>query len=223
MNRFRFVIVIVLIVAIGAVLYFNKKVENSITDIPTPTDTDLGVQPSTTKDRVPSKYVCVGEYCDGSMNDDNPASRTVLQIPLIKDGGNVGCGVGVFFAPHAVPKTTAVLDATYRLLFDLKATPEIAADGFRNTVGAYTKLHYQSVSIKDGTAKLMLTGSMYGPGHCGEPELREQINQAAFQFDTVKKIEVYLNGKIFDWCSTSDADPSEDRCDTTPKYWIDTK
>jgi hypothetical protein len=216
-----FKIIVVLILLVGVYLLLEK--DTTTAPVPPPTTDAVQEIPTPQTDRMPSKYVCVGEYCDGSMDDDNPASRTVLQIPLIKDGGSVGCGVGIFFAPHAVPKTTRVLDATYRLLFDLKATPEIAADGFRNTVGAYTKLHYQSVSIKDGTAKLMLTGTMYGPGHCAEPELREQINQAAFQFGSVKKIEVYLNGTLFDWCTTSDADPSESRCDTTPRYWIDTR
>jgi hypothetical protein len=177
----------------------------------------------TQKDRVPSQYACVGEYCDGSMQDDNPSSRTVLKIPLVKQGGNIGCGSGIFFAPHWVPKTTAVLDATYRLLFDLKPWPEIEGDGFHNTVGSYLGLHYDSVSITNGSAKLMLSGNMAGPGHCAEPELRAQIDQAAFQFDSVKKIEVYLNGKVFDWCTTSDADVEESHCDTTPRYWIDSK
>jgi hypothetical protein len=175
------------------------------------------------KDRVPSRFACVGEYCDGSMQDDNSSSRTVLKIPLVKQGGNVGCGSGIFFAPHWIPKTTAVLDATYRLLFDIKAWPEIATDDFHNTVGNYLGLHYDSVSITNGTAKLMLSGNMTGPGHCAEPELREQINQAAFQFDSVNKIEVYLNGALFDWCATSDADVEESHCDTTPQYWIDSE
>jgi len=212
----KVIVVLVFLLIVGAAIFVatkskeNEKVEPTPS---TPVEDKIILE-----DRVPSRYVCVGEYCDGSMQDDNPASRTVLQIPLIKEGGNIGCGVGIFFAPHWTPKTSAVLDATYRLLFDLKPLPEIATDGFRNTVGEYLGLHYKSVSIVDGTAKLMLTGNMTGPGHCAEPELRAQINQAAFHFDSVKKIEVYLNGKLFDWCSMSDADPSEDGCDTTPKY-----
>ena len=222
----------VLIVA-GAIYYSFKKSEPVVEVTPKPSDGVVvnkpnpkpiePTKPVVQKDRVPSRYVCVGEFCDGSGDPESVSSRTVVQIPLIKDGGNVGCGVGVFYAPHTVAKTTGVLDATYRLLFDLKPNPEISADAFRNTLGGYTKLHYDSVSITNGTAKVMLSGTMYGPGHCAEPEMRAQVNQAAFYFDTVKKVEVYLNGKLFDWCTTSDADPSEDRCDTTPRYWIDTK
>ncbi len=173
-------------------------------------------------DRKPSRYSCVGEFCDGS-GSGNQGSLTVLKIPLVSTGGNIGCGSKIFFVPHAVPKTTAVLDATYKMLFDIKPEPEIKSDDIRNPIGSYTKLFYQSVSIKDGVAKVMLSGSMYGPGHCSFPEIREQINQSAFQFNTVDKIEVYLNGKIFDWCSVSDADVSESKCDTTPRYWIDEK
>lgn len=222
MNKNNGIIVVVALLLIAGAVYFGttKSKENEKLE---PTPDVLVDEKVVLDDRVPSRYVCVGEYCDGSMQDDNPNSRTVLQIPLIKEGGNIGCGVGIFFAPHWTPKTPAVLDATYRLLFDLKSQPEIASDGFRNTVGSYLGLHYKSVSITNGTAKLMLLGNMVGPGHCAEPELRAQINQAAFQFDSVKKIEVYLNGKLFDWCSMSDADPSEDKCDTTPKYWINTK
>lgn len=222
MNKNSIVIIVVALLLIAGAVYFTRTKQPEVEKVePTP---NIPVEEKVVlMNRVPSRYVCVGEYCDGSMEGDNQASRTVLQIPLIKEGGNIGCGVGIFFAPHWTPKTPAVLDATYRLLFDLKSQPEIASDGFRNTVGEYLGLHYKSVSIVDGTAKLMLEGNMYGPGHCAEPELRAQINQTAFKFDSVKKIEVYLNGKLFDWCQTSQADPSEDKCDTTPKYWIDTK
>ncbi len=175
------------------------------------------------KTRVPSNYVCVGEYCDGSMDsDDYKEKYTVLQIPLITDGGNLGCGAKLFYAPHAVSKTTAVLDATYRLLFDLKPTPEIPADGFRNVVGAYTQLFYDRVILQNGVAQLYLTGTMYGPGHCAEPELRAQIDQAALQFPTVQKLEVYLNGKIFDWC-TMDMSDGEGPCPEKPQLWITQK
>lgn len=173
-------------------------------------------------ERKPSRYICVGEFCDGS-GSGNQGSLTVLNIPLITSGGNVGCGSKVIFAPHIVPKTTAVLDATYKMLFDLKTEPEIKTDDIRNPIGSYTNLFYKSVSIKDKIAKVMLEGSMYGPGECSKPDIREQINQSAFQFETVNKVEVYLNGKIFDWCLLDEADFSESKCDVIPRYWIDEK
>lgn len=233
------IILVLVLVFLGGYFYFNNTRQeaniliqdnqsnisiDSTDEIKTEEQGSVLPTNSTLKpERKPSRYACVGEFCDGSGSGDPVSSYTVLQIPLIKEGGNIGCGVSVFFAPHVVPKTEAVLDATYRLLFDIKATPEIPEDGFQNVVGAYSRLYYDSVSIKDGTAKLMLSGQMYGPGHCAVPAFNAQINQAAFQFDTVKKLEVYLNGSLFDFCSISDADVSESKCDKIPQYWIATK
>ena len=169
-------------------------------------------------ERVPSRYVCVGEYCDGSGIGDD-VERTVLQIPLIQDGGDIGCGAEVFFAPHFTDKTATPLDETYQLLFDLKPMPEIPSDGFRNAVGMYTQLHYESVNLVDGMAKVFLTGNLYGSGHCSFPEIREQIIQAALQFETVTSVEVYLNDEIYDWCE-QDMSDGEGSCPEVPDYWV---
>lgn len=224
------VVIIIILLAVGIVYFFSNnskqeenKIENNLqTNTPLEETAVDTVNENTVLDRKPSRLSCVGEFCDGS-GSGNQGALTVLKIPLVSTGGNIGCGSKIFFAPHAVPKTTAVLDATYKMLFDIKSEPEIKSDNIRNPIGSYTKLFYQSVSIKDGVAKVMLTGGMTGPGECSFPEVREQINQSAFQFETVKKIEVYLNGGIFDWCSVSDADVSESKCDKTPRYWIDEK
>jgi hypothetical protein len=228
------ILIVLMVIAIVIMLgdkqkYFsflkgNKEVQIEIqTEEQREAADDFYAQDSHYKERFPSRYSCVGEYCDGSMNGDDPSMRTVLQIPLVTQGGTVGCGAKIFYAPHATAKTSAVLDATYKLLFDIKTEPEIKADGFRNTLGGYTKLFYDSVAIKDGTAKLYLTGSMSSSGVCADPEVRAQINAAAFYFDSVKKIEVYLNGKLYDWCEADLAGPEVSHCDTTPRYWIDTK
>lgn len=229
------IILILFILGMGAWLLVQKNTNTSQSVISQPTRTVESLETSqplplkseteidTIKTRTPSKYVCVGEYCDGSgESDDYLKKNTVLQIPLTTDGGNLGCGAKLFFAPHAIPKTTTVLDATYRLLFDLKSNSEIPTDGFRNAVGAYTQLFYDSVILHNGVAKLYLSGTMYGPGHCAEPELRAQIDQAALQFPTVQKLEVYLNGKIFDWC-TMDLSDGEGPCPEKPQLWVTEK
>ncbi len=234
-NLFKILFGIIIVAIVILLLIFLPKRNVKQNDNPlaiVPSETKSETVPEVTKntntqntqsDRVPSRFACVGEYCDGSMESDNYLEKyTVLQIPLITDGGNLGCGAKIFFAPHAVPKTTAVLDATYKLLFDIKQEPEISADGFRNVVGAYTQLFYDSVTLNNGVAKLYLSGTMYGPGHCAEPELRAQIEQAALQFSTVQKLEVYLNGKIFDWC-TMDMSDGEGPCPEKPQLWITEK
>jgi hypothetical protein len=222
----------IMIISIGAWTVVQKNTNSPELVIPEPliiSDSPEALQPTlkpitntgAAKNRVPSKYACVGEFCDGSGIGGNDFS--VVKIPLIKNGGDIGCDAGLFFAPHIVPKTTAVLDATYKLLFDLKQEPEIKADGFRNTVAGYSELFYDRVILLDnGTAKVYLTGSMSGPGHCAEPEMSAQIAQAALQFPSVKKLEVYLNEKIFDWC-TMDVSDGEGPCPEKPQLWITEK
>lgn len=225
MQNKRFIgIIVFLIVLIIIMIVFGMGKKNPSPSTPVPGEVPSEESPSekppvdASKERVPSRYACVGEYCDGSMSGET--NFTVIKIPLITDGGSVGCGAKIFFAPHTVtPKTTAVLDATYKLLFDIKHTPEIPSDGFRNTVAAYPRLFYEKTTLTNGTAKVYLTGSMYGPGHCAEPEIREQIPAAALQFDTVKRVEIYLNNKIFDWCAM-DVSDGEGPCPETPQLWV---
>jgi len=176
---------------------------------------------TTNATRTPSKFVCVGEYCDGSAQGDD-LELTVLQIPLIQDGGTIGCGAEIFFAPHGISKTKTPLDETYKLLFDLKPVPEIQIDSFRNPIGNYTQLLYKSVILKDGIAKVYLTGNLYSPGHCSLPEIRAQITSASLRFNTVNTVEVYLNGTVYNWCEQDQSD-GEGLCPETPDYWTETK
>jgi hypothetical protein len=173
----------------------------------------------TEEQRVPQREICVGEYCDGSMSGEQ--NFTVVNIPLITDGGDVGCGADLFFAPHVVaPSTPAVLDATYRTLFSLKESSEVPSDNIRNVIAREQLLFYDSVRLEDTVATLYLEGSLSSIAHCAVPEFRAQIEQAALQFGTVDTLEVYLNNERFNWCEYSDADPSESGCDMDPKYWI---
>lgn len=174
-------------------------------------------------DREPSRYACVGEYCDGSMSGDNYLEEyTVLKIPFIRDGGQIGCGVDIFYGYDHIAKTSAVLKATYERLFDIKEFPEIVEDGFRNTVGAFRKTFFDKVTLSNGLAKVYLYGSIVSPGTCADPEFKAQIEAAAFQFSNVESLEVYLNGKIFDWC-TLDMSDGEGACGQGSKLWITNK
>jgi hypothetical protein len=222
-------IFILVVVAIALALVFWMKFDTKKAMIETPVEeteeeiTEETLEEATPEVRTPTEPICVGEYCDGSMSGDDYLEKyTVLQIPLTADGGTIGCGAKIVFAPHAVSKTRGVMDATYKLLFDLKPSSEIVEDGLRNVVGAYTHLFYDSVTLKNGTAKLYLSGSMYGPGHCAEPELRAQIEQGALQFETVNKLEVYLNGELFNWCEMDMSD-GEGPCPEQPQYWVVSK
>lgn len=223
-NNF-FIYTTLIIVIIGLICYILYYKINTTTPVQTDNPPQIGqTKDPITGDRIPSRFACVGEYCDGSMSGDDYLNKyTVVKIPLVKDGGNIGCNVGIFFAPHTVPKTKAVLDATFRLLFDIKHSPEIKEDGFRNTVAAFSKTFFDQVTLNDsGLAKIYLTGSVMSLGTCADPEFKAQIEEAAFQYETVKKLEVYLNGKLFDWC-TLDVSDGEGVCKNGPQYWISSK
>ncbi|MEA4910779.1 hypothetical protein SDC9_07724 [bioreactor metagenome] len=207
-----------------------ENVASSTLEVSTTTDTIFADSPAIvqikdpeTGNRIPSRYACIGEYCDGSMYGDNHKEIfTVIQVPLIKDGTTIGCGADIFYAPHAVPKTEKVLETTYSLLFDIKHGPEISTDGFRNTVAGFEKTFFDKVVLNNGIAKVYLTGSVMSPGICADPEFKAQIEAAAFQFDSVKEVQVYLNDKRFDWCIL-DLSDGEGPCKAGPQYWITVK
>lgn len=172
-------------------------------------------------ERIPTRYACVGEYCDGSMSGESE-KYTVIKLPFIKEGGEIGCGVSVFYSLDTVPKTTAVLEATYKRLFDIKMWPEIKEDGFHNTVASFNYLYFDKATLQDGLVKVYLLGQVTSPGTCADPEFKAQIEAVAFQFPNVSKIEVYLNNKLFDWCLL-DVSDGEGGCNKSPKYWITEK
>ncbi|PID52086.1 MAG: hypothetical protein CR972_03615 [Candidatus Moraniibacteriota bacterium] len=144
---------------------------------------------------------------------------TMISVPFIFGTGNVGCGVGIKFVSYKVEHTQSVLDIVYRKLFDsgLEISPE-----YRNPILSYEFLMYDSVVLSNGNARVYLSGDMRGPGHCTLPEIRALIDEAAFQFDTVDTVTVYLNGEIYDWCE-KDLSDGETGCPAKKKLWIDRK
>lgn len=213
---------LIIILALGYVLLNAVLSSPEVSLEPDFTEEEVSVEETPVDPREPTREICVGEYCDGHMSGED--DYTTVYVALLTSGGDVGCGSKVFLAPHVVtPKTLAVLDASFDVLFDLKALPEILADDIRNVVGNETNLHYNKVVLEDGVAKLYLTGSTTTVMHCAIPDFQAQIESTAFQFDTVQTLEVYKNGELWDWCDYSDADPQESGCDTTPKLWVVSK
>ena len=154
---------------------------------------------------------------DDRDKEKKTQDQITVNVPLIFGQGNIGCGVGMKFVPYQVAQTTGVMNASYEKLFSLPYEP---LNTYQNTLHRYNQLQYQSVSLLNGTAKVYLTGTMYGPGHCAEPEMRAQISQTALQFLTVHTVEVYLNGVIYDWCAMDESD-GEGGCPENPRLWID--
>lgn len=159
-------------------------------------------------------------------NEEEVLETTQVSIPLASldkpgDFGPFGCQQYINFHTLEIPKTQAVLDGVYTQLFSLpyEAIPGVED---KNIIASQENLSFDSVTLENGLASLYLSGTVMG-NHCADEVFRHQIEQSAFQFDTVNSLQVFVNNEIFDWCVLSDADPSESGCDTNPRPWIKNK
>jgi hypothetical protein len=105
-----------------------------------------------------------------------------------------GCDV-VDFQEREVPYSQAPLTAALRELFskkDIWMPGELAPGNF---IASQTELFFDKVSTENGVAKIYLLGKT-GPlnGVCDDPRLRIQLEETSLQFDTIQKVEFYLNG-----------------------------
>ena len=90
---------------------------------------------------------------------------------------------------YQVPKTTAVADASLKILFE-------------KHLSFYGK--YKSVSIVNGVAKVMLESDMDSTGHylifatgCQRQSLFEPVKDTLLQYPSIKSVEFhYPKGKI---------------------------
>ncbi len=161
-----------------------------------------------------------GEHIESLINDlkyDNITSDTdevemmTIRIPNLEWSDDVGDFV-VKYKEYSVKKTPKILDAVYKKLFELNSYN-----------GKYEGLIFNSVSIdKNKTAKIILSGSWFPGGDMSQLFFRKNIDEAAFQFDTVDMVTVYVDGKLFDWCIDDESD-GEGGCNESAQYWIDKK
>jgi len=59
-------------------------------------------------------------------------------------------------------------------------------------------LEIQSIVIKEGEATIKLTGNLKLGGALDNPRVKAQIEETALQFDSVKKVSIFINGKEID-------------------------
>lgn len=230
------IMAIVAVLAIGggvAYIATRPSQETLITSQPNTSDQGVQENPNTPPQPIATitdkKTVATNPLPTNNSAQPAPASTTTIQVPLIINGdatspqqiGPFGCGSYMVLMNRPIPATQGVLNAVYDWMFSHPVSYD--DNNYSNIVAAYPQLDYSNVTITNGTAKVYLTGSMAGgPGHCAEPAMAAQIEQAAFQYPSVQRIEVYLNNQLFDWCSISDA-PDEGFCANGAMLWAKNK
>lgn len=121
----------------------------------------------------------------------------VLSNPDLFDyeGNFYGCQDEIAMVEVPIFPTKAILNAALQSLFIHKND-----FGFEpgNFVGKQDNLKFENAVIENGVAKIYLTGEVVFNGVCDNPRLETQINATAKQFDTVKDVEIYLNGELFE-------------------------
>lgn len=118
-----------------------------------------------------------------------------------KSGKLVGCGDSVIPVTVTIPPTIAPLSAAFKALLALKSS-DYGQSGLYNPSYADSQpngsFQFVSASVVKGVAKIYLKGQISLPGECEDPRLLAQFEETAKQFSTVKQVEIYINGTLFD-------------------------
>ncbi len=141
------------------------------------------------------------EYDDGAnlvdilKRDRGPSTQTI-KIYLVavgddgKAGKKIGCGDSLVAIPRSINKTKAPLTAALREL--LSIPPQTDGPPKLENFWKGRNLKLQSVSIRNQTATIRISGEVFVAGVCDQPRIESQIEETARQFPTVKKVKVFI-------------------------------
>jgi len=113
----------------------------------------------------------------------------------------------VKFNKFEVEKTDSVFNETLKKLFEIRMTD-----------GTWNGLKFEKAFVNnDGVATVVLSGKWKSNGDISKMYFKREIEEAIFQYDSVKDIKVVLNNSIFDWC----VDGGEDnkKCSDKNELW----
>lgn len=143
----------------------------------------------------------VSGVVDQNINNSNNTETVRLAIlanPDLFDYQNqpvLGCDA-VVYARVDINKTPKILNATLSTLFN-----DDFDYGFlpANFISTQKDLDFDYALIENGIAKVFLKGKV-GPieSECDQTRIQNQIIETAKQFNTVKSVEIYLNGEKFE-------------------------
>jgi hypothetical protein len=108
-----------------------------------------------------------------------------------KQGRRFGCEDSLVAHRVQVPATNAPLTSAIRSLIswpeDSSGNPAL------HNYWKGEKLDIKTISVRNGVARIHLTGRVYVAGICDVPRITTQIEATAMQFPSVKKVLVFLN------------------------------
>ena len=143
---------------------------------------------------------------DITQEGESANQMVMIRVPIFNAQGDIQMTL------HKVPYTKSLLKEVYKKLFQSQSNPQTGYNG----------LAFNSVSIDSGIATLNLSGTWRPEGDMSGYYMRQAVNAAAFQYNSVNTIQVMLRGELFDWC-IDDQSGGENGCPNTPRYWVDSK
>ena len=135
--------------------------------------------------KVPSENVEISELDSETVVPVQDENQDMMNLTVyVQDEASVetvSCGT-TKIQKFRIPRTTAVADASLKLLFE----EELAKFGT-----------YKSVNIKNGIAEILIDKRFTSLSSCESQHLMSVLEDTLTQYDTVKSIELYSpQGKI---------------------------
>jgi hypothetical protein len=132
---------------------------------------------------------------------DAPSNKIAVKIATLASddyngaitGEKQGCDIVRMIYRYIEP-TPAILNATMKELFAYNQDFDYLPGNF---ISKQTELKFEKATLENGLAKIYLTGKVIYGGVCDDPRLEIQVKETAKQFDTVKDVEIYLNGELY--------------------------
>lgn len=124
-------------------------------------------------------------------------SATRVQLALLDthnltQGKQRGCD-RIVMIPYRIGTAEPSLDAAMRALFSWKE--ETVGDWLNFVARIHSTITYSHTTIEGSTASIFLTGDFpETAGSCDDRRLQAQIEETAYQFPEIQKVQIYLNG-----------------------------
>ncbi len=131
---------------------------------------------------------------------DQPEGLDRVKVYLVAVGDNgtsgtlIGCGDSLVPVEVPIPPTKGVLRAALTELFKLEGQQYYGQSGLYNAL-YLSNLTIDDLAVTDGEAIIHLSGNLVFGGECDIPRIEEQLKAVAFQFSTVDRVSIFVNGK----------------------------